>query len=709
MISASQPQHQFLPIQSGYPPFYPARLVTRLSPEIVKYMMTALMMEIQNPQLMQGRPLRVLAFNELAANGYNNQYFNNLLQVGVSLLEMSLPQFNNDVNAALTKLPTAIVANYLGKLYYQYTGLVSIPDPAILNTVNTASATWQQMTQQVNNYLSQQGGMPQQPHAYNAPVANQHQANANFNAALAQSGGYANAAMTPSYAAPHVQAQQATSFVSESFGSDSYTAAPITACGGNRSKISTAGGATRVTNTSNMADPFASSWGNEVVIDVVEPVTYVEPTVEEEVMPEKPVSNIEVASAAQLSALFKLKSVIEYDGGLIMLEHIDPQSCPEIRNTRQRIVTFKSNTDGRLTWPYVGGLRMVSFAYNPSRFAMQAVPTTGADDIPLGIMQRIVPLKKEEHVIPAWIDEDYAKMHMQHLVADEEAPEPVTENTEVTFGVKEMVLFENSLDTAWANINISANDAHNADKMLYMRKVSIAKPVYLRTVAEHKFIAEIQSAYNFHDVSLALNKAKGSVAADIYKFVNDKITEVFNSFIRNRMSIAKARVDSFDEDWTAMQQSLQNRYNGPVTIALRARRRDDMQSLFGPSTKEQDDIYNNTIALLRDSFIDDDADEETKNSLQFLVTRHLLCHLKVDSTQLGIELHEHLPSLVSGSYGDGFMHSVIEIINTYITEGGIPDGTRILLKTSDGVTLELHQAALLDIKFGRQLLVTKVV
>ncbi len=161
-FSPTQLQHQFLNLSLNTPPFVPNLPVDQQLAQYVPLISAAAAIEVQ--QKAQANPLRTFMFNEIAANGFQNDVFATLILTIVEYVQLLLMKRQaQNIEMAIQMAVPQIVELVCSMNMRKYPDLEQFLQPGMEQTLRANIAFFDQLGQEINAMRNPQRGMYAQP------------------------------------------------------------------------------------------------------------------------------------------------------------------------------------------------------------------------------------------------------------------------------------------------------------------------------------------------------------------------------------------------------------------------------------------------------------------------------------------------------------------------------------------------------------------
>jgi hypothetical protein len=161
------------------------------------------------------------------------------------------------------------------------------------------------------------------------------------------------------------------------------------------------------------------------------------------------------------------------------------------------------------------------------------------------------------------------------------SPEGVAANaTPMTYTklIRESIIVDLSVEAAWIN-TILARLQVETNPMVYRSYAIILKPV-IADKSYQDVIAAIGNADSYLKVRDILNRAKDTLPLSIWKAVNDRMTNAINDRVKNSLSLPGLFIVSFVEDIEELFTYIENKYGVVASEKLAEHQNTHIKSMF---------------------------------------------------------------------------------------------------------------------------------
>jgi hypothetical protein len=310
----------------------------------------------------------------------------------------------------------------------------------------------------------------------------------------------------------------------------------------------------------------------------------------------------------------------------------------------------------------------------------------------LSIMDRDQHLRRPGYT-PPWIKTPTLAQRDERLqeATKVEPPGPVFEVTEFKEGVSQPCLHRDEL---WAklSIGIQALQRNQAKIRAISGMVAELKPVKT-SAAFPAALQQLQECPDLETVATSLRHLMTNSADDTPAFeeVDRRLTSNINDILQKEMQLDVA-IDSFRDDMADLNVLLVKNH-GPEVVDLLNNRCFQLTSrsmmAYTPSAnKDENEFYE----VLVNAYFEEVLDEETRKKLVVSMFSESLMLACVDMTsiELGLFVAEgNISSLLQASAAPvGY-----ELVHALMAQPSVSKANRVLLKTSDGVVLQISRGA----------------
>lgn len=583
MFNFQQISERMMAIQYGNPPYCPQYQGTGKVASSIHFVVSALMISLQEIAANTPNYATVYTFNQMASNGYNNNFFSRLVNFTGDLIAFSLRNSNVPIHAGDGVLHETI-KNTVPKTIGMFVSLNLNDLPMLATGINPAEINYyQQLYNEYNQCVAMlsngNGGMQSGfvGHQFN----NQQMPN---RAAMFQQG-------NPSYGQMNNQ--------------------PVS----------------RYPNTQPLVDRsglFHNSVpgvGRNELPNAAPAKVYPQNTmagvVAEKFNPATTVSEPVVAAVSQEEVTWFPSEGNQY--------------CPAYNPLRTKL-RFVLNSTGNVT-PIIEAIDMASFEYDQHSILNNTVfgpiprKFVNVDSSAVAEIAGSLRVVSEELADRAYIID--------------QGDESELVNKTSTF-VDETVKIETSLAAAWlvGDINrLSKVDIALEYNSIYRIYANVCEPVISRT-NEQELVKYLGASNTFKDFILRMKESETKISPTLFNLIDKRITKAVNSVIANNLSIPNLDISSFYTDIEELVTYLKDNYGVAIRDAFVSKQKTIIFNNFI-------DLGDATLNEITQSFADMLDEGQVLPELTYLSSLYSLTYINHCAHELEIELLRDISVMVT--------------------------------------------------------------
>jgi hypothetical protein len=259
-----------------------------------------------------------------------------------------------------------------------------------------------------------------------------------------------------------------------------------------------------------------------------------------------------------------------------------------------------------------------------------------------------------------------------------------TADSKITTFIKEKVIAETSLTTAWFAGSLCRMQVDKND-MPYVYRVfaSVATPT-VSDVDETNYIKDFGSAKTFIELREKLNSSTEEVSRELWNSVNKKMTALINRLLKQNMSIPGLKIDSFVIDIQEVIEYLNEVYGASIQEAFLKNQRHHIEAAFRLMYDESAEGFT--------AYFKDDLKFATEPKITYMTTDYCLTYLNAASYELELELSANSSAAVVKNICP-MMYDLVKAMFDY-NDDRITQFDRFLIRTNDGYVMEACRGAI---------------
>jgi hypothetical protein len=269
------------------------------------------------------------------------------------------------------------------------------------------------------------------------------------------------------------------------------------------------------------------------------------------------------------------------------------------------------------------------------------------------------------------------------IVGDGEAGEEPPKKPLVQV-IEEAWVLDTSESLAWLQGTLKCmstmRDATLPD--VFRIRAQVAEP-FVAAVDETGAIESFAQAKSYSELREMMLSVEGSMTVPLFRAVNEKMTAVINRQLSQCLSIPDIRISSFIEDAEAVAPTIEKFYGETFSNAFLGNQVKNIKAAFAKFVNEEDEV------LLTDALLMDREYSKDKGpKITYLVSNFTLTYLNVNAVELELELdpQDKIASMITTEMPELYelARSIIEATN------GVDDNFhRHLIRTVDDHILEV--------------------
>lgn len=221
---------------------------------------------------------------------------------------------------------------------------------------------------------------------------------------------------------------------------------------------------------------------------------------------------------------------------------------------------------------------------------------------------------------------------------------------------------------------------------LYRIKGEVTETM-VSTRDESAIMTKLGESFSYAELREKLLALRSSMTPQLWVWAERTMTAFINNRIANNMSIPGLSIDSFTDDFVALSDAVQKKYDSVILAAFLKDQAKYISRLF------RQVVLADKERLTQFLFDDKEFPTEERPSLIFLSKRYSLTLLNTSSFNLELEFDPKIGGVLTSIYTPNMRAIAEQIFEELQEEEQI---SHVYLRTTDGRTLELTRGALSD-------------